>query len=142
MKVRTAVLWWLVNDKEHETLKLKQKERTMGALKPLVSALFPGINYYSILGFNQVMRDCVIPALKKRYPELLTTPAEKIKPKAMTEIATVLPSKGYEWQNSIWKYEFEEILERCSSLPHQGLPARNREWSPLLFIFTSKPKKR
>ena len=109
MKVRTAVLWWLVNNKEHETL--KEKDRAIEALMPLVSALFPGINYYSITGFSQVMRDCVIPALKKRYPELLTTPAEKIKPKAMTEVATVLPSKGYEWQDSTrWKSKFEKVL--------------------------------
>lgn len=109
MKCKTAVLWWLVNDREHETL--KKNEKTIEALVPLVSALFPGINYYSITGFSQVMRDCVIPVLKKRFPELLTTPAEKIKPRAMTEVATVLPSKGYEWQDSAkWRSKFEKLL--------------------------------
>ncbi|OGY63945.1 MAG: hypothetical protein A3I89_00610 [Candidatus Harrisonbacteria bacterium RIFCSPLOWO2_02_FULL_41_11] len=109
MKVKTAVLWWLVNNKEHESL--TDKDKTIEALMPLVEALFPGINYYSITGFSQVMRDCVIPVLKKRFSELLTTPAEAIKPKATTEIAKVLPSKGYEWQESTkWRSKFEKIL--------------------------------
>ncbi|MCI0559871.1 MAG: hypothetical protein MN733_15380 [Nitrososphaera sp.] len=109
MKVRTAVLWWLVNDKEHESL--KKKDRTIEKLMPLVEALFPGINYYSISGFSQVIHDCVIPVLKKRHPELLTTPAEKIKPRTMTEVATALASKGYEWQVSPeWKSKFQKLL--------------------------------
>lgn len=109
MKIRTAVLWWLVNDKEHESL--KEKDKTIEALMPLVEALFHGINYYSITGFSQVMRDCVMPVLKKRYPELLTTPAEEVRPRAMTEVATVLPSKGYEWQDSTkWQSKFQKLL--------------------------------
>ncbi len=90
---------------------MEERDKTISELIPIVSALFPGINYYSITGFSQVMRDCAIPILKKRYPELLTTPAEKVKPKAMTEVATALPSKGYEWQNSArWKSKFEKLL--------------------------------
>lgn len=109
MKIRTAVLWWLVNDKEHESL--KEKDRTIESLMPLVSALFPGIDYYSITGFSQVMRDCVIPVLKKRYPELLTMPAEKVKPTSRTEVVVALPSKGYEWQDSAkWRAKFEKLL--------------------------------
>lgn len=109
MKIRTAVLWSLINKKEHESL--EEKDKTIEALMPLVEALFPGINYYSISGFNHVMRDCVIPVLKKRHAKLLTTPAEKVKPRAMTEIATALPSKGYEWQDSTkWQSKFQKLL--------------------------------
>lgn len=109
MKCKTAVLWWLVNNKEHE--QLKEGDKKIEALMPLVETLFPGINYYSITGFSQVMRECVIPALKKRFPELLTTPVEAIKPKATTEVAKLLPSKGYEWQDSPkWRSKFEKIL--------------------------------
>lgn len=109
MRVRTAVLWWLLNDKEHPSLKAKDK--TIGAVEPLVHALFPGINYYSVTGFCQVMRECVMPVLKKRYPELLTIPEEKVRPRAMTEIAMMLPSKGYEWQKSSrWWSKFQKLL--------------------------------
>lgn len=109
MKFKTVVLWWLVNYQEHKAL--KEKDTTVDALMPLVSALFPGIEYYSISGFSQVIRDCVVPALKKLHPELLTTPSEKIKPRAMTEVAAVLPSKGYEWQRSVkWQSKFQKFL--------------------------------
>ena len=109
MKVRTAVLWSILNGNDHESL--SKKDKTIEALMPLVKALFPGINYYSITGFSEVMRNCMIPVLKKRHPELLTTPAEKIKPRAMTEVATALLSKGYEWQDSTeWQSKFQKFL--------------------------------
>ena len=109
MEIKTTLLWSLINDKTHGSL--EEKERTIEGVMPLIKALFPGINYYSITGFNQVMCACVLPVLKKRYPELLTTPEEKITPGAMTEVATVLPSKGYEWQDSTeWQSGFQNLL--------------------------------
>ncbi len=109
IKIKTSVLWSIINDKEHKSL--KEKDKTIEALMPLVSALFPGINYYSITGFSQVMQKCVIPVLRKRYPELLTVAEGKISPKAMTEVTEALPSKGYEWQESTrWRSEFRKIL--------------------------------
>lgn len=109
MKCKTIVLWWLVNGTEPPGL--PENERKIEALMPLVSALFPGINYFSITGFGKVMRDCAIPALKKRHPELLDTPAEKIGPNAMTEVAVVLPSDGYEWQDSAkWQSKLRRLL--------------------------------
>lgn len=109
MKCKTAVLWWLINNKEHN--QLKKRDKTIEALMPLVEALFPGIDYYSMSGFGEVMRECVIPALKKRFPELLTTPAEKIKPRTRMEVAVMLPSKGYEWQdNPKWRSKFKKLL--------------------------------
>jgi len=38
---------------------------------PLVEGLFPGINYFSMTGFGQVMRDHVQPVLKKLFPKLV-----------------------------------------------------------------------
>lgn len=109
MKVKTAVLWWLVNNNEPNSL--EEKDKKIESLIPLVDTLFPGINYFSITGFSEVMQNCVIPALRKRYHKLLLTPAEKIKPRAMTEVTAVLPSKGYEWQDSAeWKAKFKRIL--------------------------------
>src|SRR3989338_1926397 len=109
MKFKKALVWSCMTGEPHPSL--NKKEQTIEGVMPLVEALFPGVNYYSITGFGQVMRECVIPALKKRFPELLTTPAEKIKPTAMTEVAAVLPSKGYEWQGSTkWRSKFEKFL--------------------------------
>lgn len=109
MEFRTIVLWELINEKECPGM--TGQGMTIEAYMPLVDALFPGINYYSITGFGQVMRRCVVPALRKLYPELLTSPAEEIEPEAMTEVATVMPSAGYEWQESAeWRSRFEKFL--------------------------------
>ena len=109
MKIRTALLWSIMNNEAHESL--KNKEKTIAGSMPLVEALFPGINYYSITGFGQVMRDCLLPVLKKRYPELLTTPVDKVKPEETTDVVTALPSNGYEWKNSAkWQSKFKKLL--------------------------------
>ena len=109
MKCKIVVIWWLVNDKKHDAL--KDKDKSIDALIPLVSALFPGINYYSVTGFTQVMRDCVIPALKKQFPQLLGIPASEIGSRTMVNIAEVLRSKGYELQNSPrWQSKFKRLL--------------------------------
>lgn len=109
MKCKTVVLWWLINDKEPK--QLKESHKKIEALMPLVNALFPGINYYSITGFTKVMKELVIPALKKGFPELLTTPEDAVKLKMTTEVAEFLPSQGYEWEDSPeWQSQFEKLL--------------------------------
>lgn len=109
MQCKTAVLWWIVNETEHPSL--SEDDRRISALMPLVAALFPGINYYSISGFSQVMNACVAPVLKKRFPELIGAAAASITSDATREVETMLPSKGYEWQDSdAWKKKFEKLL--------------------------------
>ena len=109
MKVRTLIVWWLVNGKEPK--QLAAKERKIENLMPIVSALFPGINYYSASGFMEVIRTCVVPALKKQFWELLLKTEEEIASDAMTEIAVFLPSNGYEWTDSQnWKAKFNEYI--------------------------------
>jgi len=78
---------------------------------PLIKKLFPGINYYSITGFGQVMVRCVVPVLKKMFPELLKKTEDEITPQMKTKIATFLHSDGYEWQDSSkWMLEFNKLL--------------------------------
>ena len=109
MQCKTAVLWWIVNETEHPSL--NEDDRRISALIPLVAALFPGINYYSISGFSQVMRECVGPVLKKRFPELIGATAASIASDATREVDVALPSQGYEWQDSDdWKKKFETLL--------------------------------
>ena len=109
MRCKTVVLWCLVNEKEHTLLKRGGiGSRTWDTL---MGTLFPGITIVTISEFTQVMHLCVVPALKKRYPELLTTPAKKIKPTAIKEVTEFLPSKGYEWKTSReWRSKFKKLL--------------------------------
>ena len=77
----------------------------------MVSALFPGINYYSMTGFGQVMRDCVTPALKKLFPELEGAEGDAFDADELVEVEEFQPSEGYEWQDSSeWREEFEKRL--------------------------------
>lgn len=96
MKFKKLVVWWLVTEQEHPSL--TNNDKKIETLMPLVQAVLPGINYYSITGFSQVMKQYVIPVLKKRFPELATVSADDIalEPDAEVEVTDFLSSKGYE----------------------------------------------
>lgn len=109
MKCKKALIWSLIHGKKHETL--KEEDTTIEAVTPLVSTLFPGINYYSVTGFTQVLRDCVVPALKNKFPKLLSIRESEVGPRAVVEVAEILCSKGYEWQTSArWMSRFKKLL--------------------------------
>lgn len=117
MKCKTMILWWLANNKEHP--QLEKGDKQIEALMPLVSTMFPGINYYGLSGFNSTMIDCVIPALKSRFPELLTTPADAITADMTTEVSEVLPCTGYEWQTgAVWQSKFKDVLAQGKRTRH------------------------
>ena len=109
-RVKKAVLWWLVTDVKPPVLTVEDQK--IESLMPLVPALFPGINYYSVTGFGQVMHKCVIPVLKKRFPEFQTGPAGTVvQSDEEVEIEPFLPSRGCEWQESeAWQKRFAELL--------------------------------
>ena len=110
MEFKETVIWSLINWKKHKSL--KDQDTTIEALMPLVDALFPGIDYYSITGFMAVKDECLVPVLKKLFPALQTMPEEKITRTKKVEINTFLKSKGYEWQDSKkWKLKFNELLK-------------------------------
>ena len=109
MKVRMVLVWTLVNEKMHPGL--RGKERTIEGTIPVLEALFPGINYYSVSGYNDVMNECGRPALKKLFPQPLGTTAEQIADDAMADIPKILPSKGYEWQRRRWGRELKKLLK-------------------------------
>lgn len=109
MNVKKAIIWSLVNNEPHRSL--TDEEKKISGMMPLVEGLFPGINYFSITGFHEVMHECVLPVLRKRFPELVSTPAEDVAPDVTVEVAEALPSKGYEWQDSQrWKSKFKKLL--------------------------------
>lgn len=109
MQVKTAVVWWLVKSEDHPAL--EESDKTIKALMPLIDTLFPGINYYSVTGFNQVMQECVIPALRHQHPALRTTATREVRSNDMTEVTEVLRSAGYEWQDSDrWRARFRRLI--------------------------------
>ena len=109
MRFKKALIWSCITGGPHPSI--NKKEWTIEGCMPLVEALFPGVNYFSISGFCQVMRECVVPALKKLFPELESLSAENIKAGEMKEVAQFLPSKGYEWQDSSrWQAKFKKLL--------------------------------
>ncbi len=77
----------------------------------LAVALFPGIDFYSLSGLHQVVSDLITPVLKKIFPELINDSGENIKKSHLLEVSVFLPSKGYEWQDSIrWQKKFEKLI--------------------------------
>ena len=109
MKFKKTLIWSCITGEPHPSL--NKKEQTIEGVMPLIEALFPGVNYYSITGFNQVMRECVVPALKKQFPQMKSSSTENIKAKERVEVTQFLPSKGYEWQDSLrWQAEFKKLL--------------------------------
>ena len=104
-----AQIWSAINGENH--LSLDGKERTIAGYMPLVERLFPGINYYSITGFSQVMKDYVQPTLSKLFPDLAKKPAQDVSRDRTVSIESILPSKGYEHlDNPMWKKRLDEIL--------------------------------
>jgi len=113
VKVRAAVIWSLVNTGEKDIKwhsSVTEEEKTVTNLMPIVSALFPGINYYSITGFISVMQRCVMPALKRLHPKLIGVTAGGFAINDNVRVEAVLPSNGYEWQDSDWQAKFERFL--------------------------------
>jgi len=60
---REAQVWSAIQGENHPTL--SRDETTIRGYMPLVNELFPGINYFSMSGFGQVMQNYVQPVLKK-----------------------------------------------------------------------------
>jgi hypothetical protein len=109
MQFKTAVLWWLVNDQKHPAL--TKDDMQIKALKPLLQAMFPGINYYSLSGFIMVQHRLVVPVLKKQHPGLETMSAAQVKPNSLLEVSEVMPSRGYQWEGDpAWKLQFDVYL--------------------------------
>ena len=103
------MVWTATKGECHPSL--TEEQQRIEAYIPLVSNLFPGINYYSTTGFWQVMRDCVKPALEKQFPQYLKGPAENISGEVMVEVQEFLPSRGHEWEDEpSWRTEFHRRL--------------------------------
>jgi hypothetical protein len=105
-----AQVWSAIHGENHPTL--SGDEINIAGFMPLIDELFPGINYYSITGFTQIMRDYVQPALTKKFPDLANKPAQDVSRDRTVGIEVLLPSKGYEHLNDPrWKQRLDELLQ-------------------------------
>ena len=90
---------------------LSEEEQKIEAYTPILSTIFPGINYFSTTGFNEAMEECGAPALKKLFPELETANEDEFDPDELVELSEFKPSNGCEWQDSEeWRKEFNQLL--------------------------------
>ncbi|MAH07030.1 hypothetical protein CMI38_02140 [Candidatus Pacearchaeota archaeon] len=104
-----AQVWSVVHGNNHPSL--QGDERSISGYIPLVEELFPGINYFSTTGFNQVIRDYAQPALKKLFPEMVDKPADEVSRDRTVNVDAFLPSDGYEHSdNPEWKGQLEALL--------------------------------
>lgn len=109
MKFRKALIWSAVSGQSHRSL--TGDEKTIAGFMPVISTLFPGINYFSVTGFGRVMKEHAVPALKKQFPELADLTEADVNPEEELEVSEVLPSDGYEWQDSDeWQDRFQRLL--------------------------------
>ncbi|MBU0760312.1 MAG: hypothetical protein KJ600_03055 [Nanoarchaeota archaeon] len=105
-----AQVWSAINGNDHPSL--SGDERAVAGFIPLIEDLFPGINYFSISGFGQVMRDYVQPVLSKLFPDLIGRSADEVSRDRTVNVGAFLPSNGYEHLNNPkWKKQLEELLE-------------------------------
>ena len=106
---REAQIWSAIHGDNHPHL--EGDERTIESYMPLITELFPGINYYSMAGFSQVMKDRVQPALTKLFPDIANKVAHQVDSDRNVGVGAFLPSEGYEHQNDpAWSDKFEELL--------------------------------
>lgn len=106
---RKALIWSVLNDKPHKSL--TEEDKQISAYMPIIDAMFPGINYYSVSGYFSVRKRIFKPALEKLFPEIKSASEDEIHPDDEIEVQEVLPSQGYEWQDSSeWEDRFNDIL--------------------------------
>ncbi len=109
MNLKKALIWTILKGEYHRSL--KEEDKQIAASMPILTALFPGITYYSMSGFHTVMVNYGKPALKKLFPEILTLRETEVSIEETIEIIPFLSSKGYEWEDDPnWKEEFSRLI--------------------------------
>lgn len=109
MKIKKVLIWCALHNKEHKLL--TAEERKISGYMPLISSLFPGINYYSISGFYDVFRTLVVPVLEKEFSTIKSINENDRVLNDLVEVSKFMSSNGYEWQDSEkWKRDFQKKL--------------------------------
>lgn len=108
MKFEKALIWSYVHEQQHPLL--NEEECTIGGSRFLINTLFPGVSYPPISGFYELSENCIVPVLKKLFPELQFMRTENIRLGEEVEVVQFLPSDGYEWMDLEWKATFKRLL--------------------------------
>jgi hypothetical protein len=108
IEFKKTLVWSIINEKEHPA----EKQLKISDVMPVIDELFPGINYYSVSGFNQVTSNYLRPALTKLFPQLNGVGANSIREDEMVTVKEAfLPSEGYEHlDNPEWKKKLDALL--------------------------------
>lgn len=112
MLVRKVLIWSLLNKgrarRWHPAV--TDEEMRWQNLKPLFSALFPGIACSSISACSLVRHNYAVPVLRKLYPKLVGTNPETVLPEEQVEVEAFFPSDGNEWGSDQWQSQLNVLL--------------------------------
>ena len=115
MEIRTFSMWATLNAETIKNLTFDRVKVAEDKLK-LIDMLFPGIKYEAT-DLREIIDELVIPILKKGFPDLIDFTGMAIDFEAITEVTSVLPSNGYEWDRSKkWKRKFDRIIASAGSV--------------------------
>jgi len=107
LKADVDLVWYMARVGLTPDKEVVAPQRKIADYMPILEKMFPGINYYSISGFSQVMKEVAMPCVAKTNPDLAAcaTSAEAEQRFGKTvDIAEIKPSAGYEWQdNYSWR---------------------------------------
>jgi len=94
LKADVDLVWYMARVGLTPDKEVVAPQRKIADYMPILEKMFPGINYYSISGFSQVMKEVAMPCVAKTNPDLA----------ACATSAEIKPSAGYEWQdNYSWR---------------------------------------
>jgi len=104
-----AQIWSAIHGENHPHI--PTDKRTIKDYIPIVKELFPGINYFSITGFSQVMINYVQPTLSKLFPDIAKKKAHQVDSDRTVRIDSFLPCKGYEHLDiPEWRKRLDKLL--------------------------------
>lgn len=101
MKFPKIVLWSVMHGKKHEKVTEDELSRATTAL---TATLFPGLNG-APEELPEVMEKFVIPALKKKLPDLVICEPKDLSRRRLL-VKPFLAGNGHDWKMEWWKIEF------------------------------------
>ncbi len=111
---RTNKIWNLIQSNEDLIQKMATSKEVRDEdywLCKLVRALFPYINdFFPFFDdyFPMFIRDCVVPVLRKKFPELVASERPGREKKSL--VTEFLICNGSEWRDVNWNIEFQKEL--------------------------------
>jgi hypothetical protein len=108
MKIKTIILWSLINSRRHP--KLDKNDLRTDNLKSLALALFPGATWTEFGSTLTQLLSVAQTVLWEQYKRLKSADPHSINPNEEIEIAPFLPSNGLEWTTRRWHITLWALL--------------------------------